>query len=174
MSTGTNVTPFPHARDNNTGTCSDNNRQIYINNIYIRARAREETEQLVSSCYASQLGYWPTAAIMEQLRTMMNGGADASLLCAVLEYTAQSAPRPSWAYARTVLQKQIAAGVKDADGFNQACSAYRAARSAAAPAYTPGYYKPQVQEQRYEQRHYDPAEYDDIPEDQLAQMAEMR
>lgn len=141
--------------------------KIYINNIYIRAR--EE----ITKCYTANLGYWPTPSIMDELLSMVEAGADVSLLCAVLEYTAQTAPRPTWAYARVVLRKQLAAGVRDADGFNAACNAFRAARAAALPAYKGGYYRPAVQEQKYQQRHYDDS-YNDIPADQLAAMEATR
>lgn len=163
----TTIRQFPRARANTQDT--DTQYSDIYNNIYIRAR--EDIKSVCEVCFVHQLGYWPSTAAREQLQQLQADGASEELICAVLEYTAQNAPRPTWAYARTVLRKQLAAGVRTAEAFNEACAAFYAARTAA-PAYTPGYYKaPQkrVQEQQYQQRQYDPAELDAIPADLLEQ-----
>lgn len=50
---------------------------------------------------------------------------DPSLIEAVIEYTAVTAPRPTWLYARTVLNEQMSRfDVKDRDGFLDSCNAY--------------------------------------------------
>lgn len=169
----TTIRQFPtRARAREDIPESDTDTRYIYNNIYIRAR--EDTTALVQSCFVHQLGYWPSTGAMEQLRQLMDEGAGADLVCAVLEYTAATAPKPSWAYARTVLRKQLNAGVRTAEAFNAACEAYYAARAeaaSAAPAYTPGYYKgggpKKVIEQQYSQRQYGP-ELDEIPADLLA------
>lgn len=164
MATGTAV---PSSIHNHTTDRPTN--KIYINNIYIRARARET----VRNCFASQLGYWPSEATSNEVEQLLDDGADVSLICAVIEYTARTAPRPTWRYACTVVRRQLAAGVTDADGFNAACAAFWAARKATKAEYKAGYYKPAVQEQAYHQRQYDPAEYDEIPSEQMREMEAM-
>ena len=72
-----------------------------------------------------------------------------------LAYTG-GAPRPSWAYAKAVIERQIAQGAKTAEDFHGNCTSWRQKRAVgAAPVKT-------VVEQRYSQRSYDPSidEYD--------------
>lgn len=158
-------------------------------NIYnTRARAREgdgtTANDIVEACYYTQLGYSPTPAIKGQIAQMMADGADHSLICAVLEYTAKTAPRPTWAYARSVIERQMVAGSRTADDFCQSVERYLAEKQKKARArvdcYRDGeYFSSRTQwgkrviEQQYGQREYDPKAYDGLSPEQLAEMAKL-
>ncbi len=88
---------------------------------------------LCLSAYQYTLGYPASRSVQIQLIKLLETDC-ASLICAVLEYTAATAPRPSWPYARAVINKQLAMGNKSAEGFNAACERYRAEHAGQAPA----------------------------------------
>lgn len=123
---------------------------------------------IIIDCYRSMLGYSPTHAIQYQLLKYLEV-AEISLICAALEYTAYTAPRPTWAYANAVISRQIAKGSKSADDFIRDNLAFRNCQ-----AYQPRYYQPgpkKVLGQQYSQRDYDPAEVNDMSPEDIARAA---
>ncbi|MBQ2930283.1 MAG: DnaD domain protein [Clostridia bacterium] len=54
--------------------------------------------------------------VEREIMAMINGGIEPNMVVCVLEYTA-CAPRPSWAYARTVLIRNEEKGITTASGF---------------------------------------------------------
>lgn len=140
------------------------------NYYYTRVRAREETNlglEMVGEMYLDTLGRPMPAYIQHEVLQLIDSGIQPDMVCAVLAYTA-GAPRPSWAYARAVLDKQIAMGARTAADFQGNVSSWRDARAAA--KVPPLQARKRTVEQQYDQRHYDPKEYDDIPADQLEEM----
>ena len=109
--------------------------------------------------------HMPGIVAME-IMTMMAAGAGADLVAEIIRYTA-GAPRPSWAYARAVLRRQMAMGTRTAEDF-----AAREAERAERGLQNAGNGMPKrVIEQCYEQRRYDAAEFGELSEEQLAEMA---
>lgn len=126
---------------------------------------------IVTECYRSMLGYPATAAVQYQLLKHLET-VEASMICAILEYTAAEATRPTWAYANAIITRQTAMGSRTAEDFNRACAAFRQQKAQPA-AYQPGYYRPapkKVLAQQYNQRDYSGPEYANIdrmsPEDE--------
>lgn len=97
--------------------------------------ARTPVPTIVLECYRSMLGYPAAPSVRLQMAKQLEI-AEPSLLCAALEYTAEHAPRPTWAYAKAVIDRQIIMGSRTASDFNKACAAFREM-----PGYTPGYYQ---------------------------------
>lgn len=116
------------------------------NNI---ARAREEAWHAIDSAYYATFGRTIAPVVRAQMVQMLEQGAAPDLIAAVIEYSA-AAPRPSWAYARAVLRRQMDMGTRTAADFDNACSNFRrkAAERAAGPR--------RVAEQCYSQREYGP------------------
>ena len=54
--------------------------------------------------------------VQSEAEAFIRSGADPSLLLTVIEYTA-CAPRPSWAYARTVLYRSMERGMRTSIDF---------------------------------------------------------
>ena len=67
-------------------------------NYYYKAQIEE--------AYTAIYGRKMPPVIRSQIRSLMAQGAMPDLIAAVIEYSA-AAPRPSWAYARTVLERQL-------------------------------------------------------------------
>ena len=100
----------------------------------------------LSEVYASELGKAPTPAIMRQMYTLTESGqCTPDMIAAVIEYTAVTAPAPSWAYARYVINAQIAAGRSTREEFETACMIFRKKRTKTGK---------RVIEQEYSQREY--------------------
>ena len=122
----------------------------------------------------AQLGYLPNDRTRYQIVQLLQQGASAEMVCAVIEYTKQYAPRPSWAYAHRVACNQLELGNTTAEAFSAAAEAFWSRK--AAPQYKPGYftavrpdYAKRLPSQQYSQREYDPAEVNDMSaEDILA------
>lgn len=127
--------------------------------------ARTPVPTTVLECYKSMLGYQATPAILMQLLKHLET-VEPSLICAALEYTAQCAPRPSWAYANATITRQAAMGSRTAEDFNAACAAYREQHS---KGYRPRFYKAIAQP--YSQRDYIPEEVNDMSAEDLAAAA---
>lgn len=121
--------------------------------------ARTPVPTIILDCYKSVLGN--VASYNTQLQLLKHlESVEPSLICAVLEYTAQCAPRPSWAYANATITRQAAIGSRTAEDFNNACAAFRAQQK---NTYRPGFYQhsvPPVLAQQYSQRDYDQREID--------------
>lgn len=121
--------------------------------------ARTPVPTIILDCYKSMLGHQASGNIQMQLLKHLES-VEPSLICAALEYTAQCAPRPSWAYANATITRQAAMGSRTAEDFNNACAAFRAQQK---NTYRPGFYqhsgKP-VLAQQYSQRDYDSKEID--------------
>ena len=102
-----------------------------------------------NKAYEATYGRKMPPVIRSQIRDLMAQGAMPDLIAAVIEYSA-AAPRPSWAYARAVLVRQLAMGTRTAEQFEAACDSYRrkAAEKAASWRILP--------EQNYSQREYGP------------------
>ena len=139
-------------------TRTKNNNQTDNNYYYIRAR--EDTEsgvQMVAEMYMDALGRPMPRYVEHEVLGLMEGGIAADMICAVLAYT-MAAPRPSWVYARTVIERQAAMGARTAADFNGNVASWRTARA-----------QPKAKPLQYEQREYGP-EYDEIPPEQLEAM----
>lgn len=162
-----------------TPTRLENNRNGDNNNYYYtRTRAREGTQDgdmaMLAEVYQDVLGRPMPRFVANELAERMQAGAQPDMLAAILEYTG-GAPRPSWAYARAVIDRQLAMGTRTAAAFRHGVEQYRAARCAQTdqPG-QPGRYGPRrVQEQLYSQRPYDPAEDDTLSPEQLAELARL-
>lgn len=146
--------PFPE---------KEKDKQAEYNNYYY-IRAREHTEKGVNvveiaEMYQDVMGRPMPRFVEHEVLAMLDAGIQADMICAVLAYTG-GAPRPSWVYARTVLEKQAAMGARTAAEFHGNVSKWRSSRAAGGK---------RVQEQQYQQRPADP-QLDDVPEDQLAEM----
>lgn len=146
-----------------------NNNQAYNNNYYY-THAREDISldvQMVGEMYLDTLGRQMPRYIAMDVQGMIDAGIGADMICAVLAYTT-GAPRPSWAYARAVIEKQAAMGAKTAEQFHENVGKWRDSRSRQMSTNV----RP-VQEHRYQQRPFDPS-LDDVPEEQLAAMEQLK
>lgn len=153
MTTATYCTP---ENQNNTTT-----NIIYYNNTV--SLSLSSSYDLIAECMEAQLGYLPNDRTRRQIVQLLQKGAAAEMICAVIEYTKQYAPRPSWAYAHRVAVNQLELGNTTADAFCSAAEAFWSRK--AAPLYKPGYFtasrpdfSKQVLAQQYSQRDYDSKE----------------
>lgn len=112
-------------------------------NYYYKAQIEE--------AYTAIYGRKMPPVIRSQIRSLMAQGAMPDLIAAVIEYSA-AAPRPSWAYARTVLERQLSMGTRTAEQFEASCMAFRRKAAVKAAAWR-GKILP---EQNYSQREYGP------------------
>lgn len=98
------------------------------NNNYYYTRAREDITcdvmQELGEIYADVLGRDMPRFVARYLHQCMEHGAQADLLGAILEYTG-GAPRPSWAYARAVIDRQMMRGARTASDFWHGVDEYR-------------------------------------------------
>ena len=162
-----NVVPFARTRAN-TPSPSENNgviQQTVYNNYYY-TRAREDTKMVVqeiSEMYLDTLARPMPRYVCQEVEQLMEAGIHPDMICAVLAYTA-GAPRPSWGYARAVLEKQAAMGARTAADFHGNVSKWRQSRS------TPREQPKRTIQQQYNQRTYDPAEFDGIPDDLMEEL----
>lgn len=169
----TNVTPFPkrvknglsdHDHDNHD---HDAGARVYARGC-ARACAREDAGQMqeIAELYEDVFCRHMPGIVAMEIMAMMAAGAGADLVAEIIRYTA-GAPRPSWAYARAVLRRQMAMGTRTAADF-----AAREAERAERGLQNAGNGMPKrVIEQCYEQRRYDAAEFGELSEEQLAEMA---
>lgn len=135
-------TPY-YNNNNNKPEESSSLSQDY--NYYYKAQIEE--------AYTAIYGRKMPPVIRSQIRSLMAQGAMPDLITAVIEYSA-AAPRPSWAYARTVLERQLSMGTRTAEQFEASCMAFRRKAAAKAAAWR-GKILP---EQNYSQRDYSPME----------------
>lgn len=131
-----------------------------------RACAREGDElrkqlRTVAEAWEDTFSRHMPRAILVEIMEFHRQGAGFDLVAEIIRYTA-GAPRPSWAYARAVLRRQMAAGVQSAKGFLAAENA-RAGRQWS--------HGKRVIEQAYEQREYNPADFDELSDEQLEELA---
>lgn len=156
-------TPHTPRRDNKNNTTE--------NIIYIYNRASEEPNldlECCKSAYYMALGYYPSPRIIQQMEILFSSGVCPALLVAVLEYTGEHAPRPTWAYAQCVLSRKMAEGVRSAEAFRASVDAwYRQAAATRAAAAVATEQKPprrvkQVVEQAYSQRDYSDARFSGV------------
>lgn len=170
-----NVARFPtRARATYLNALPDNVKaQGCEYNYYYYIRAREHIEndvQEIADMYLDIMGRPMPRFVLREVQEYMQNGIGADMISAVLAYTG-GAPRPSWAYARAVIDKQAAMGARTAAEFNGNVSRWRASKVAPNPSSaSPAPKAKRVIEQQYEQRHYDPEELNAIPEDLLAEM----
>ena len=166
-----NVVPFTRARANSSSSLPEESvTQLSGYNNYYYTRAREDTTlDVIAEMYLDTLGRPMPRYIQQEAEQLLASGIQADMICAVLAYTA-AAPRPSWAYAKAVIEKQAAMGARTAADFHGNVSSWRQARATPKPA--PEQPKKRVLEQTYSQRQYGP-EYDEIPEDQLKELKKL-
>lgn len=166
-----NVSPFPQRvrnglsdHDNHDNHDHDAGARVYARGC-ARACAREDAGQMqeIAELYEDVFCRHMPGIVAMEIMAMMAAGAGADLVAEIIRYTA-GAPRPSWAYARAVLRRQMAMGTRTAEDF----AAREAAR--AERIHANGMPK-RVIEQCYEQRRYDAAEFGELSEEQLAEMA---
>ena len=172
----TNVSPFPKRvrnglsdHDNHDKHDHDAGARVYARTC-ARAGARVETagglpEELFALYEDVFCRHMPGIVAME-IMAMMAAGAGADLVAEIIRYTA-GAPRPSWAYARAVLRRQMAMGTRTAEDF----TAREAERAERGLHYGGNGMPKRVIEQCYGQRRYDAAEFGELSEEQLAEMA---
>lgn len=172
----TNVSPFPQRvinglsdHDNHDNHDHDAGARVYARTC-ARAGARVETagglpEELFALYEDVFCRHMPGIVAME-IMAMMAAGAGADLVAEIIRYTA-GAPRPSWAYARAVLRRQMAMGTRTAEDF----AAREAERAERGLHYGGNGMPKRVIEQCYGQRRYDAAEFGELSEEQLAEMA---
>ena len=87
------------------------NTEVYANNQRIM---HGDFAQI----YEDSVGRPMPRIVEREISEMLQHGISSGLIGAVLEYTA-SAPRPSWAYARTVIMRNFAKGINDEEEFNE-------------------------------------------------------
>lgn len=144
------IVSFPQEHYNyyNNNYYADDGVSLKHENI-ARAHAHEEDWLVLEGAYFATFGRTIAPVVRAQMVQMLEQGAAPDLIAAVIEYSA-AAPRPSWAYARAVLRRQMDMGTRTAADFDNACSNFRrkAAERAAGPR--------RVAEQCYSQREYGP------------------
>lgn len=117
-----NVIPLPMLNNNQTGTNHDHDN----NNNHVRARAYAREWQKILDAYEDVMGRPMPRFVQRECESFINSGIQPDMITAVLEYTA-CAPRPSWAYARTVLYRSEEKGMRcSADFMNGLASRGRA------------------------------------------------
>lgn len=172
----TNVSPFTQRvingqsdHDNHDNHDHDAGARVYARTC-ARAGARVETagglpEELFALYEDVFCRHMPGIVAME-IMAMMAAGAGADLVAEIIRYTA-GAPRPSWAYARAVLRRQMAMGTRTAEDF----TAREAERTERGLHYGGNGMPKRVIEQCYEQRSYNAADFGELSEEQIAEMA---
>ena len=170
----TNVSPFPQRVINGLSNHDNHDNHDAGARVYARtcarAGARVETagglpEELFALYEDVFCRHMPGIVAME-IMAMMAAGAGADLVAEIIRYTA-GAPRPSWAYARAVLRRQMAMGTRTAEDF----TAREAERAERGLHYGGNGMPKRVIEQCYEQRSYNAADFGELSEEQLAEMA---
>lgn len=170
----TNVSPFPQRvrnglsdHDNHDNHDHDAGARVYARGC-ARACAREDAGQMqeIAELYEDVFCRHMPGIVAMEIMAMMAAGAGADLVAEIIRYTA-GAPRPSWAYARAVLRRQMAMGTRTAEDF----TAREAERAERGLHYGGNGMPKRVIEQCYGQRRYDAAEFGELSEEQLAEMA---
>lgn len=105
-----NVYSFPLLNDNQLEPNHDHDDY----NNHARARARRWREIL--DAYEDVMGRPMPRFVQTECEGFESNGMELDMIKAVIEYTA-CAPRPSWAYARTVLYRSEERGMKTAIDF---------------------------------------------------------
>lgn len=105
-----NVYSFPKV--NNNQPEPNHNHDDYNN--HARARARRWREIL--DAYEDVMGRPMPRFVQVECEGFESNGMELDMIKAVIEYTA-CAPRPSWAYARTVLYRNEERGIRSASDF---------------------------------------------------------
>lgn len=168
--------PHTPVRDNkSTGNI------LYIYNTRTRAR-NEETEPLESckTAFYMAFGFYPAPRIIDQITAMTDDGISPDLIRAVLNYTADHAPRPTWAYAQAVIRRKLDEGITTGEAFEASVAAWYAAAAQRrqdvdsgttqrAPKNTSRAGKTVI-EQRYSQREYSPEKYLGLTPEELAEV----
>ena len=106
-----NVSPFPMLECNNLET---NNNNYNNNNNHVRAHAWEA----ILEAYEDVMGRAMPRFVQNEAANMIKHGVEPAMIRAVIEYTA-CAPRPSWAYARTVIIRNEERGITTASAFSE-------------------------------------------------------
>lgn len=157
-----NVTRFP-SRATYSSFLPDkekNDHTVYNNYYYIRAREHIENDVNlveIAEMYHDVMGRPMPRFVEHEVMAMLQTGIQPDMVCAVLAYTG-GAPRPSWVYARTVIEKQAGMGARTAADFHGNVGRWRSSRAASGGK--------RVIEQQYEQRQCS-ADDDGIPADLL-------
>lgn len=107
-----NVSPFPMLNNNQSG----NNHDHDNNNNHVRARAYAREWQKILDAYEDVIGRPMPKFVQREAEGFIASGVQPDMIVAILEYTA-CAPRPSWAYARTVLYRSEERGMRSAADF---------------------------------------------------------
>lgn len=105
-----NVYSFPKVNNNQL----DPNHNHDNNNHHARARAREWQDLL--DAYEDVMGRPMPRFVQSEVEGFVRSGVQLDMVKAIIEYTA-CAPRPSWAYARTVLYRSEERGMRSATDF---------------------------------------------------------
>lgn len=105
----TNVSPFPMLNNNQHEQNNYNNNN---NNNHACARAWGA----VHDAYEDVMGRPMPRFVQTEVEGMLRHGVALDMIKAVIEYTA-CAPRPSWAYARTVIIRNEERGITTAADF---------------------------------------------------------
>lgn len=107
-SSANNVSPFPMLDCNNLET----NNNYYNNNNHAHAHAWNA----ILDAYEDVMGRPMPRFVQNEAANMIKHGVEPSMIRAVIEYTA-CAPRPSWAYARTVILRNEERGITTTTAF---------------------------------------------------------
>lgn len=140
----------------------NNNNNNYYNNARARYNTQNTNFDVLEGAFYDVFGREMPRTVWEYLAGCIDAGAEVDLLAAIIEYTA-GAPRPSWAYARAVIERQMAAGARTADDFRRGVDEWRATRTAGARQRDPA--------RDYEQREYEPGQFDGLSADQMRELA---
>lgn len=118
-----NVMQFNQNRNNNYNYNYNNNnntraRVEHAINTEVQASNQKAMHGDFGQIYEDSIGRAMPRVVEREIAEMMEHGISSGLIAAVLEYTA-AAPRPSWAYARTVILRNYAKGINDEEEFNE-------------------------------------------------------
>lgn len=123
-----NVMQFNQKHNNNyNNNYNNNNTRARVKNA-IDTEMQSQSQKIrhgdFAQTYEDSIGRPMPRLVEREIAEMMEHGVDSGLICAVLEYTA-AAPRPSWAYARTVILRNYAKGINDEEAFTDSIGGVR-------------------------------------------------
>lgn len=117
-----NITPFPHTPEpSTTNDHYDNLLSQLVSSSTTRTHASTRTREeqdlaAVARHYEACLGVRCPPPAMRQLAMYLHDGIEAAMLMQALE-DASEAPRPSWAYARAIIEACIREGVTTIEDY---------------------------------------------------------
>lgn len=116
-----NVMQFNQNRNYNNNYNNNNNTRARVGMAVDAEKAAASQIAMhgdFAQIYEDSIGRPMPRIVGREIAEMMEHGVSSTLIGAVLEYTA-GAPRPSWAYARTVILRNFAKGINSEEEFTE-------------------------------------------------------